>query len=70
MVFEFNHKAAFAPDVRRKFFGDAAVQLPSSRKLLYQRFAQRWEMGSGKTMGPRDEGRRMTMPGEARLRRY
>ena len=56
MVFEFNHKAAFAPDVRRKFFGDAAVQLPSSRKLLYQRFAQRRGMGSGKTMGLR--GRR------------
>jgi len=39
IVFRFNQKVAFAPDVRRKMLRIAAVQLPSSRKLLYARFA-------------------------------
>jgi len=34
IVFRFNQKGAFAPEVQRKFFGIAAVQLLSSRKLL------------------------------------
>jgi hypothetical protein len=39
IVFQFNQKVVFAPDVRRKILGIAVVQLPSSRKLLYERFA-------------------------------
>jgi hypothetical protein len=34
----FNQKVAFAPD-GANFLGIVAVQLPSSRKLLYERFA-------------------------------